>query len=161
MNRAYIRPVHIIMEIASYALMVVALIISIIFATRIDGKIPTHFDFYGNPSGYGSPWVLIIFPAIMIITGLIISLTIHKLNPKHWNMPVKVTEKNALIVYGHTVSMICAFLLEMAIYTLYFSIRMGLQNPGSMVSAIILVVVIFATMAYFIYKTIQDGKKYM
>jgi uncharacterized membrane protein len=55
-------------------------------------RVPTHFDFAGNPNAWGSPAGLVFLPAIALALYLILSLV--SCFPSAFNYPVRVTAEN-------------------------------------------------------------------
>jgi uncharacterized membrane protein len=112
-------------------------------------KIPTHFDFAGNPNAWGSARMLLVLPAAGIFLYLSISLV--SFFPNSFNYPVRVSAQNRLRLQSIALRMlaflkaetICLFAL-IQYYTLQAarSNRLGLP-PFLMLAAI---VVIFITM---------------
>jgi len=55
-------------------------------------RIPIHFDFAGNPNGWGSPSMLLLFPVVALAVYLLI--TVVAFLPAAFNYPVPVTAEN-------------------------------------------------------------------
>lgn len=121
MNRPYIKPVHIVAEFIGIITTVVALLYSVIKAAMTEGEIATHYDFSGNVDGYGSPWVMIILPIIMLVTMIIMVLSLHLASPGAWNFPFKVNPERAVLVYSDATMAIALMEAEIGIYTLAMS----------------------------------------
>jgi uncharacterized membrane protein len=59
---------------------------------RLPDRIPTHFDFAGQPNGWGSPAMLWLFPAVAV--GIYLLITLVARFPETFNYPVQVTAEN-------------------------------------------------------------------
>jgi uncharacterized membrane protein len=55
----------------------------------LPARIPIHFDFAGNPNGWGSPSSLPLFPVVALAVYLLITLVARF--PSTFNYPVRVT----------------------------------------------------------------------
>lgn len=58
----------------------------------LQGRIPVHFDFAGQPNGWGSPSSLLLLPAAAVSLYLLITLVSQF--PGSFNFPVRVTTEN-------------------------------------------------------------------
>jgi hypothetical protein len=62
---------------------------------RLPDKIPMHFDAAGNPDGWGSWPMLILFPAIVVCIYLLMTVPVWFPSAfNNMNYPVQVTEQN-------------------------------------------------------------------
>src|SRR5580698_1465299 len=76
-------------------------------ANHLPDKIPTHFDFAGNPDAWGSSQMLLLLPAIGIFLYLTISFVSRF--PNSFNYPVRVSAQNRVRLQSIALNMI-AFL---------------------------------------------------
>lgn len=72
--------------------------------SKIGDKIPTHFDFAGNPDGWGSKSTIFVLLGATIF--LYVLLTVCMFFPKMWNIPVKVTDENRTRIFSYVINMI-------------------------------------------------------
>jgi Protein of unknown function (DUF1648) len=59
---------------------------------RLPSRVPTHFDVTGQPTGWGSPWMLLTLP--IVACGLYFLMTLVARYPSTFNYPVRVTQAN-------------------------------------------------------------------
>lgn len=102
------------MEVAG--LMVLALLYWITYsalngAERLPDRIPTHFDFSGQPNAWGSPKFLWLLP--LIGTGLYLLMTVlANIRFRSYNLPVRVTETNLPFIQDQTAVMVAWIKVE-------------------------------------------------
>lgn len=72
--------------------------------SKIGDKIPTHFDFAGNPDGWGSKSTVFVLLGATIF--LYVLLTVCMFFPKMCNIPVKVTDENRTRIFSYVINMI-------------------------------------------------------
>lgn len=89
-------------------------------------KIPTHFNFAGEPDGWGGKLDLLIIPAVN--TGLYLLLSVIQRHPSIWNTGVRVTEENKHRVYAVSLSLLITVKL---IISLGFTYTMVAQTTSS------------------------------
>jgi uncharacterized membrane protein len=73
-------------------------------------RIPTHFDLAGNPNGWGSPAMLLLFP--VLTAGIYLLITIVARFPAAFNYPVRVTAENRPRLQALALSMIVWLKME-------------------------------------------------
>ncbi len=78
---------------------------------RLPERIPTHFDFAGNPNGWGSPAMLLLFPAVAVALYLIITVVARF--PSAFNYPVPVTAENRPRLQALVLGMIAWLKMEL------------------------------------------------
>ncbi|MBP5272849.1 MAG: DUF1648 domain-containing protein, partial [Clostridia bacterium] len=61
-NLIYFRPYHWVLEGLSILLALAALVAAIAGRSSMPEQVPTHWDFHGNPNGWGSPNSFLLFP---------------------------------------------------------------------------------------------------
>lgn len=139
------------------------LILILVFYSNLPNKIPTHFNFKGEIDGYGSKsslWVIFIMAALMYY-GL--NLIVKKVPPHKHNYPVRITEKNAPLVYAQSLRMLVILNFSIALMFFLISSKLILTvlNKLSfdiMLVVMLLVVFITALPFYFIYKMFKTPK---
>lgn len=144
MNKIYFTRGHKIIEIISYVLLAISFILAIIGQTTLPDQIPVHYDMTGKVTEYGSPATLFLLPGIMLFSNLSISFITHFVNTNFWNMPFKVKEERKIIVYRDVVSMMLWMELEIAVFTLAFTIMSYIQKMGGALALTILLMILFA-----------------
>ena len=72
--------------------------------SKIGDKIPTHFDFAGNPDGWGSKSTVFVLLGATIF--LYVLLTVCMFFPKMCNIPVKVTDENRARIFSYVINML-------------------------------------------------------
>ncbi len=143
MNKPYIKISHVIVEIAGYLFLLASIIFALIKAASIEGEIPTHYNLQGEIDGYGSPYTLLVLPLIMLPTFILLSLVVHLVSVRHWNMPFTVKPENAITVYSDMAMMIPIMQLLSGIYTLFETILFADPNHGSLSITIVYVALLF------------------
>ena len=118
-------------------------------------RIPSHFDFWGKPDGWGPKSTLWFLPGIAAFTYVM--LTVVNLFPQVFNYPVAVTEENAPRQYAIATSAIRWLKLEIVwliAYTEWASVRTALGRAHGLSPWFmpILLVVLFATIAMLLIK---------
>ena len=144
MNKIYFTRGHKIIEIISYVLLAVSFILAIIAQKTLPDQIPAHYDLTGKVTGYGSPTTLFMLPGIMLFSNLIISFVTHFVSTDFWSMPFKVKEERKIIVYRDIVSLMLWIELEIAAFTLIFTIMSYIQKMAGAFVLTILLMVLFA-----------------
>lgn len=149
MNKPYITKKLFIGEVLSYIPLVITFIYAIVQMATIDGEIPTHFNFQGEIDGYGSPAALLILPAIMLITNLIISITNHFCSEESYNLPFKPKPGREYLMLGYCVLM-CVLLqwldsIFALLLTVFFT-RGRILMPLTGAYVVLIFVVIIAVM---------------
>lgn len=157
MNKPYITKKLFIGELLSYIPLVIAFIYAIVQMATIEGEIPTHYNFQGEIDGYGSPAVLLMIPAIILFTNLIITVVNHFLPDKSFNMPFKMKPGRELVVMGDCILM-CVILqwldsmFALIITLLFTNGRIIMPLTG------IYVVLIFAVIIAVMVKMYRDNR---
>lgn len=157
MNKPYITKKLFIGELLSYLPLVISFIYAIVQLATIEGEIPTHFNIHGEIDGYGSPAVLLLLPAIMLITNVIITVSNHILPDNVYNTPFKIKPGRELLVYGDCILM-CVLLQWMdSIFALILTIFF---TNGNILLPLTLgyVVLIFVVIIVVTIKMYKDNK---
>lgn len=142
----------------SLGLLIITLVITILYADRLPDRIPHHFNFAGEPNGYGGRkmiWSLPVFGVILYTVLTVIGLFIRM---------VAAGER----VPGATISRITGMLLQLKLvfsfiflYLLIATIRISLgkaEGLGRFSSAIYLGM-LAAVLAFNIISLIRTQKK--
>lgn len=108
---------HLILELSSWAIMLVAYGIAIYGINTLPDTIATHFDAHGIPDGYGSPGTLLILPIIMTLVLGLLSLIAHTVPSDALNLPFKVNENRRVEVDRLCVGVVFVFNLLASIFT--------------------------------------------
>ena len=122
----------------------------------IPQKIPEHYDFTGQVDKWGDKTGVLIMPIMAV--ALYLLLTVVTMFPRIWNVPVEITESNKEAVYSCMKSMLIFMKIEILAT---FSYITYCQVTSTKLSSLFLTVVLlglFATIAFFIIKTIKVAK---
>ncbi len=159
MNKPYITMAHICFEIVSFVLCIVSIIYTAVFAIRTGGVIPTNFNFAGEATGYGSPWVLLLTPGIIFGTNIVMSVVLHFVPTSKWNISFKIRPERELIVFRDISLMIAVMELTMSVWALALTICWS-KNAGNalMPLSIILTVALVAEAAIFYIRAYRHNK---
>ncbi|MEG0823571.1 MAG: DUF1648 domain-containing protein [Erysipelotrichaceae bacterium] len=137
-------------NILNISFITISIIILLLTYNYIPNKLPTHYDFFGNPDAWGdksSIWVIII---VVIVLNII--LHIVGMFPQTWNIPIELNDSNRSIVYELLSNMLSVLRLEMTIMFisfLYFEITL-LRLPTF--SLIFFLSLIFSTIVLYMVK---------
>ena len=74
--------------------LVLFLIVTTIYWSKLPDTIPIHFDLKGNADGWGSKATIWLLPCIALFIYATMTLAAG-LSPKHINYPVRITPENA------------------------------------------------------------------
>lgn len=106
-----------VLEIVSLAALIVLLFITaraLYGADRLPDRIPIHFNATGHADGYGSPRMLLIFPAFATAIYLLMSLVSRF--PAAFNFPVRATPFNRKRLEELALSMIAWLKTEVVVF---------------------------------------------
>lgn len=157
MKKPYITKLHVILEIVGLILIVIAFIYAFIKIATIDGQIPTHFNMQGEVDGYGSPLTMLLLPAIMLGTNLLIAGCAHFLPVQMFNLPFKPKQGRELTIYKDCILMVALLELEDGIFTLGITLSF-LNGKAGFVMTMVYLALIFATIFLVIIKMYKDNK---
>ncbi len=122
MNRPYITKFAFILEIISYVVTVVALVLAIVGTVTVEGPVPTRFENDGSISTYGSPTAFLLLPLLFLAVNVMFSVSIHVVSPTRWRLPVKnFNQDNANAVYKDVCNMITCAQLLLAVFSIVFT----------------------------------------
>jgi len=128
---------------------------------RLPDRIPTHFNASGQPDGYGSPAMLLVFPIIAVVLYLLMTLVSRF--PAAFNFPVRVTPLNRQRLEELALGMIAWLKAEVVIFFSLIengAIRAARQ-PNQRLSALLmptLLAVVFATCIIHIMAIFRAGR---
>ena len=120
---------------------------------RLPDRIPTHFDFAGQPNGWGSPAMLWLFPAVAV--GIYLLITLVARFPATFNYPVQVTAENRPRLEALTLRMIAwmkAEILCLFAWIQWMIVAATRQGHTGLSAALmpVCIVVIFSTVGWHI-----------
>ena len=120
---------------------------------RLPDRIPTHFDFAGQPNGWGSPAMLWLFPAVAV--GIYLLMTVMVRFPNTFNYPVQVTAENRLRLEALSIRLVAwmkAEILCLFAWIQWMIIADARQGHDSLSPVLVpaFIVVIFATIGWHI-----------
>jgi hypothetical protein len=81
---------------------------------RLPDRIPTHFNAAGQADGWGSPLMLLVFPAMAVVIYLLMSLVARF--PSAFNFPVRVTPLNRRRLEALALDMIAWLKAEIVVF---------------------------------------------
>ena len=144
MKQAYRTKGHRFLELATWILWLIGLLIAIHGIRTLPDEIATHFALDGTPDGYGSPASLLILPVLMAFCLGLICIVANAVPPEYWNMPFSVTKGCERAVYGDMLTMVHAIGAEIAGFTVYSQIKSYQQSGTGILTA---VGILFAALA--------------
>lgn len=139
-NRDYMRPYHWVLEGLSIVLGIAAIVAALVGRSKLPDQVPTHWDFQGNPNGYGSPSTFVLFPVIMLLVILTTSLILHFVDIEHWNMPFQVKTGRKVPVARALMTSLFGMNVELGAFSLWFTLRTVSQAMTGTVAAMVLFV---------------------
>lgn len=146
-NLLYMRPYQWTLEGLSVLLGLVAVVVAMVGRSKLPEEVPTHWDFQGNPDGYGSPTTFVFLPLIMLTAILATSAIIHFTDPSVWNMPFQMQGERKVIVVRTLITILLLVNLEMALFSLWFTLRsIQLNMEGALLGTILFVAVLTVTL---------------
>ncbi|HEX4032454.1 MAG TPA: DUF1648 domain-containing protein [Terracidiphilus sp.] len=128
---------------------------------RLPGRIPTHFNAAGQPDGYGSPAMLLVFPAIAVALYLLMSLVARF--PAAFNFPVRVTPFNRQRLEDLALNMIAWLKAEIVVFFTWIEagVIRAVRQPGHGLSPALmpaLLGAVFATCIVYIAVMFKAGR---
>lgn len=123
---------------------------------QIPDQVPGHYNAMGEIDRWGSKIEIIILPLMSIFIYAMI--TGFSFFPQTWNIPVKISDFNKEEIYKYAMSLLIFMKVEvvgMFFYITYFTVT-GQPLPSYFLPVQLLV--IFATLIYFIILMSKAGK---
>lgn len=121
---------QLVMEILAFICFFGVTIYMICTWHALPAQIPSHFGASGQPDAYGGKGHLIFMYVIMLLTYLL--MLVCTFIPKSWNLPVRITERNAPLACQYARSLIVMLTLVINVtfgYLQVQSIRCTSLNP--------------------------------
>lgn len=153
-----IKSIDKLIELIALIGVILLILLPVIYYNELPNEIPTHFGPDGNADAFSQKRMIWVLPII----GIIIYIGMYWLNkyPHIFNYPQKITEENASKQYQiatraiRTLNAIISWLLA---YLTYASIQtaLGNQNGLSPYFAPIFMVILFASIAYFLFVSVK------
>ncbi|MBQ8469021.1 MAG: DUF1648 domain-containing protein [Clostridia bacterium] len=140
-NLAYLRPYHWVLEALAVLLGLAAVVVALVGRSKLPADVPTHWDFQGNPDGYGSPTTFLLFPVIMLLAILATSAIIHVVDVSRWNMPFQIKPGRKVPVARTFIALLLAMNIEFGAFSLWFTLRTVQLNMEGTAGGIVAFVV--------------------
>ncbi len=137
-----------IVGILALILLVILTIRTFYGPARLPARIPTHFNAAGQADGWGSPAMLLVFPAIAVVIYLLMTLVSRF--PAAFNFPVRVTPFNRQRLEDLALNMIAWLKVEIVVFFTWIeaSAIQAARHPGHRLSPFLmpaLLVTVFVT----------------
>jgi uncharacterized membrane protein len=147
-----------LVEVAAFASLISIIFFTLFYWGRLPERIPTHFNFTGQPDAYGGKVSILFIP--VVITFLYALLTILSSFPHAFNYMYEITEENAKRQYESARSMMCWLKLETVLLFAYIQLSIIRSVSGAAKGLgfwflPVVIIAVFGTIAYFIYKSIR------
>lgn len=126
-NEQYFTPFFRLVELVSWALVILSLVYTIDRIPSLPAEVPTHFGFNGHPDSYGPPWTYALMPVIMLVCLALVSGFVHFLPTRFWNAPPKFSGSSNFRWYRTSVgvSVLCEFELSVFTFLLQYLLVTG------------------------------------
>jgi len=150
-----------IVSLAALAVLVFVTLRAFFGPARLPDRIPIHFNAAGQADGWGSPAMLLVFPAIAVVIYLLMSLVSRF--PAAFNFPVRVTALNRQRLEDLALGMIAWLKTEIVIFFAWIeSDAIGAaRHPGQHLSAQLmpaLLTAVFTTCIVYIAAMFKAGR---
>jgi uncharacterized membrane protein len=129
-------------------------------AGRLPDRIPTHFNFAGQPDAWGKPPVL---PLMLIVAAVLyLGITLLARFPSIFNYPVEVTAENRPRLEALALDLIAWTKMEMVClfaWIQWSTVEVARQGHGGLSPALlpVFLVTLFGTLAWFITAMFRTG----
>jgi uncharacterized membrane protein len=129
---------------------------------KLPDRIPTHFDFSGQPNAWGPPGTLWLLP--IVGTGLYLLMTVlGSIQFRRYNLPVPVTETNLPFVQEQTSVMLAWIKCELLCLFAYlqWSIIQSARTSQFRLSPLLIpvfLVVVFSTVGWHLAAIIRGAR---
>lgn len=111
----------IVLELVAAFAVLAHLFLAVYYYPRLPDTIPTHFDLYGKPDGWGSKSSLLMLPIISVAAYVL--LTVVNRFPHYFNYLVEVVQENAERLYTVATSLLRWLKAEFAIVFLIIEVN--------------------------------------
>ncbi len=128
LKKEYITKWHWGVESVSYVLLLSCFLYVLGLMKTVEGEFPIHFDLQGNVDGYGSVKTMLIIPVIMLLVNLLISVCIHLVPAKKWNMPFPIRRPNAVRCYKTMTWVLVLIEAEISLWSLLTAVAWGTEQ---------------------------------
>jgi uncharacterized membrane protein len=148
------------LDVASWFVLVAVWTVALYGIATLPDTIATHFNFHGEPDGWGSPLFLLFMP--VVATLLVPLLTWLNQRPHIFNYPVKITHENAKEQYLKATRLIRTLKFSTVMVFLGIELMMWLSADGTvrpraiwMLPAILLL--ILGPVAVYLFSSTRKG----
>lgn len=126
--------------------------------SNLPAEVPMHYNFNGEITRYGSKWESIILP-IMTLFMWILCYALEK-NPHAMNLPKKINEQNAEVIYRNGVYMISFIKNVMLLIFSFLTFEVVWTSKGNeqFLNLWFFILLIIATIGPTIYYAIKQYK---
>lgn len=137
-----------ILSLAALAVLITDTALALYGPERLPARIPTHFSVLGQPDGWGSPRMLLLFP--VVAAAIYLLMTWVSRYPSAFNYPVRVTPRNRERLQGLALDMIAWLKAETLVFFAWMQVSAinAARHPGQGFSPLLmpaLLVAVFAT----------------
>lgn len=144
-----------LLEISGWFILIIQWAITLYYFSNLPNAIPTHYNFTGQPDGFGNKLTIFILP--ILSTVLFVGMTILNKFPHIFNYPLKITYQNAERQYTIATRLIryLKFIVALAFSTIVLMIFQTASNKISGFSIwflLLFIGLIFIPMVYAIVK---------
>lgn len=147
MNKLIFTKMDAVLEILGYLFHAAAFIVAAVACATV-AEIPVRLDSADNVLEYGSPGILFILPATMIVCNIIFSLVIHFVDPKEWSLPFTPRLGREIAVYHDMVRLLTVLELVLGIFTFSYNFCLFRDiRRALMPLTILMVLAVFADIA--------------
>jgi uncharacterized membrane protein len=148
-----------VIEFLAFAFLIILIALPLIFANDLPERIPTHFNFAGEPDDYGTKMTLWLLPVIGTIMYL--GMTIVESFPYIYNYPVEITQENAVNQYRlatRLIRILKTIILIIFSFISYGTIKTALGNTTGLGKAFLPVFLLltFSVIIIFIAKSLNN-----
>ncbi len=119
------------LEAAAWILVGLTFLLAVCGGCTIKDAFPTHYGAGGQADGFGSAWILLVYPVLGAMALGILSLVAHCAAPETWNLPFVLREANKTRVFRDMLTML--FLLEVEIAAVFLAaVALSLMQKGEL-----------------------------
>ncbi len=109
---------------------------------KLPDSVPSNYDLYGNVTGTSSPYIIYVLFGIMVFTFLLLLLMGR--HPEYCNLPVRITEENAVRIYRDAALMLGSVTLIINLFLAYGCITMMFGRAMNNIVAYVFVISLVA-----------------
>lgn len=118
-------------DLACWIVMIGMFVYTILAIFQMPNTIPIHTNAKGEPDGWGSKWISLIMP--LIIVALYVPEVFLQKHPEKHNYPVRLSESNAYLFYRNSKILVSWIKLEIVLSFAYINwcfVKDALGKPG-------------------------------